>query len=100
MTTTTNPGNLAPETAGTMWADLFTAELAARSAAHLVTRRALIYAGCGLPVDQVLDALKIDGEAWAERCADYEAWRAASRAAARRIEARAAVDPSRPEGAQ
>lgn len=99
MTTTTDPGNIAPETAGSMWADLFTAELAARSAVHLATRRALIYVGCGLPVDQVLDALKIDGEAWAERCADYETWRAANRAAAHRVEDRAAADPSRHEGA-
>jgi hypothetical protein len=85
--TTTRP-EARPETHGTMWADLFTAEAHARSAAHLVTRRALIYVECGLPVDAVLDALKLDAAAWATRIADYDEWRAANRAAARRIEAR------------
>lgn len=61
-TSPTSP--ISPETRGAMWGDLFTTELAARSAQHHVTKRALIFLECGLPLPDVLDALKIDRDTW------------------------------------
>ena len=58
-----------------MWVDLMTSELHAKSAQHKVTKRADMYIRlAGLPVEKVLDALKIDAETWAARLADLEAW--------------------------
>lgn len=71
-----------------MWADLFTTELAARSAQHVVTGRALTYLTCGLPLDQVLDALKLDAEGWEARVASHAAWTAENRAAGARLSIR------------
>lgn len=79
------PDRLPPELRGTMWADLFTSELAARSAQHHVTRRALTYLAVGLPLAEVLDSLRIDGDAWTDRVEAYEAWCAENRAAADRM---------------
>jgi hypothetical protein len=65
-----------------MWVDLMTSELRAKSAQHQVTKRADMYIRlAGLPVEKVLDALKIDAETWAARLADLEAWRTENRAA-------------------
>lgn len=76
---------MTPETRGRAWADLFTEELSARSAQHRVTRRALTYIECGLPLDQVLDALKIDDAAWDDRVAALLAWEAKNRVDADRL---------------
>lgn len=73
------------ELAGAMWVDLFTSELAARSAQHHVTRRALVYLRCGMSIAEVLDALKIDEETWAERVEAYEVWSTENTAAAARM---------------
>lgn len=66
-----------------MWVDLLTSELHAKSARHKVTKRADMYIRlAGLPVEKVLDALKIDAETWAARLDDLEAWRTQNLAAA------------------
>jgi hypothetical protein len=65
-----------------MWVDLLTSELRAKSAQHEVTKRADMYVRlAGLPVEKVLDALKIDAETWAARLEGLEAWRAENRRA-------------------
>lgn len=68
-----------------MWADLLTGELSARSAQHRITERALIYIDCGLPLDEVLDALKVSRATWYRRVVSFEEWRAENRAAAATI---------------
>lgn len=79
---TLNP--MKPTTLGTMWADLLTSEIAAKSAQHHVTTRAKIYLEAGMPLDQVLDALKISRATWYRRAADHDEWRAANAAAGQR----------------
>lgn len=71
---------MTPETRGRAWADLFTEELSARSAQHRVTRRALTYIECGLPLDQALDALKLNDVAWDDRVTALLAWETQNRA--------------------
>lgn len=70
---------------GRMWADLLTTEIAAKSAQHHVTGRALVYVECGLPLDTVLDALKISRATWYRRVQAWEAWRLDNRAAGQRV---------------
>jgi hypothetical protein len=70
-----------------MWSDLLTSEMTARSAQHKVTERASIYIATGLPLDQVLDALKISRATWYRRVEALDAWKEDNRAAARRINA-------------
>jgi hypothetical protein len=70
-----------------MWTDLLTSEMSARSAQHKVTERASIYIATGLPLDQVLDALKISRATWYRRLDALTAWKDDNRAAARRINA-------------
>lgn len=72
---------------GAMWCDLWHEDLAAKSAGHRVTMRALIYVSAGLPLDRVLDALKLDEAAWTERVQELEHWQAENVAASRRISA-------------
>lgn len=67
---------------GRMWADLLTSELRWQAERHAVTTRGLFYVEAGLPLDKVLDALKISRATWYRRVADLEANRAANRAAA------------------
>lgn len=74
-----------------MRTDLLLTESEARDAAHLVTRRALIYMEAGLPLDQVLEALKVSRATWYRRVEALEAWAAANAAAARK-RARRPVD--------
>ncbi len=68
-----------------MWSDLLTSEMTARSAQHKVTERASIYLATGLPLDQVLDALKISRATWYRRLDALNAWKDENRAAARRV---------------
>lgn len=87
-----------PEWRGRVWVDLLTEEIAARSAQHRVTGRALLYIEAGLPVQQVYDALKLTHVEWIDRVAAHDAWRAENRAAAERItwtrtEVERAVEP-------
>ncbi len=70
-----------------MWSDLLTSEMAAKSAQHKVTERASIYIATGLPLDQVLDALKISRATWYRRVEALDAWKDENRAAARRVTA-------------
>jgi hypothetical protein len=74
-----------------MWADLFLAELDARHATDRVTARAEFYQHAGLPLDEVLDALKLDAAGWATRVAALRAHERDNRAAARTAEP---LDPS------
>ena len=65
-----------------MWVDLLMSELRAKSAQHEVTKRADLYVRLGgLPIERVLDALKVDAEAWAARLEDLEDWRTENRRA-------------------
>jgi hypothetical protein len=73
------------EVKGRMWADLLTSELAARSAQHVVTRRAETYIYAGLPLDDVLDALKISRATWYRRVEAVRAWEADNSAAGKRM---------------
>ena len=68
-----------------MWTDLLTGEMQARSAQHRITERALIYMDCGLPLSQVLDALKISRATWYRRVTALEEFHAENRVAARQI---------------
>jgi hypothetical protein len=70
---------------GRAWADLLTSELEARSAQHKVTQRAQLYVEAGLPVERVLDALKISRATWYRRLTDLDDWRARNLAAGERI---------------
>lgn len=76
---------MSPEWRGRAWVDLFTAELNARSAQHHVTGRALLYLEAGLPMEQVLDALKITRIEWDDRVEACGRWRAENRATAERL---------------
>jgi hypothetical protein len=58
-----------------MWVDLFTSETQAKSARHAVTERARLYMEAGLPLDQVLDALKISRATWYRRVQEHDDWR-------------------------
>ncbi len=72
-----------------MWSDLLTSEMTARTAQHKVTERASIYIATGLPLDDVLDALKISRATWYRRVEALDAWKDDNQAAARRITAQA-----------
>lgn len=81
-----------------MWVDLLTSENAAKAAPHNVTRRAEIYVeAAGLPLDRVLDALKISRATWYRRLQALREWESENRAAARRIndQTPAALDATR-----
>ncbi|HWL44120.1 MAG TPA: hypothetical protein VNQ73_14355 [Ilumatobacter sp.] len=78
--------SLRPGLIGEVWCDLFLEDCKAKGALHRVTQRALLFVELGLPVSQVLDALKVDQAGWEARVAAYEAWRAENRAAADRVE--------------
>lgn len=67
---------------GRAWVDLLLAELDAQSATHKVTRRAQLYMHGGLPLEKVLDALKISRATWYRRVQGLEEWTAANLAAA------------------
>jgi hypothetical protein len=69
-----------------MWTDLLAGELQARAAQHRITERALIYLDCGLPLAQVLDALKISRATWYRRVTALEEFQAENRSAARRMD--------------
>lgn len=68
-----------------MWADLFTSEMNARALSFSVTERAVLYVEAGLPVESVLDALKISRATWYRRVSDHNARRADNRVAASTI---------------
>jgi hypothetical protein len=53
-----------------MWADLLAGETQVRTAAHDVTRRAELYLHAGLPLERVLDALRISRATWYRRVAE------------------------------
>jgi hypothetical protein len=74
-----------PETSAGMWADLMIAETAARGALHHVTRRALIFLDCGMPLDRALDAMRLDPDEWPARVEAFEAWRDENRRASARL---------------
>jgi hypothetical protein len=74
-----------PDVQARMWSDLLTSEMTARSAQHKVTERASIYIATGLPLDQVLGALKISRATWYRRVEALDAWKVENRAAARRV---------------
>jgi hypothetical protein len=57
---------------------LRTSETAAKIAAFDATERAILYLDAGLPLDRVLDALKISRATWYRRVADHDAERAAN----------------------
>jgi hypothetical protein len=61
-----------------MWNSLRISETAAKSAAFEATDRAILYLDAGLPLDRVLDALKISRATWYRRLADHDAERAAN----------------------
>lgn len=83
-----------------MWVDLFTSNLEAESAGHRVTQRALIYLDSGLPLGDVLEALKISRATWYRRVEALEAWRTTNGAAARRLTGEGGVrDGHLPESA-
>jgi hypothetical protein len=67
--------------------------MTARSAQHKVTERASIYIATGLPLDQVLDALKISRATWYRRVEALDAWKIENRAAARRVTAHRVTSP-------
>lgn len=74
---------------GRMWADLLTAELYAKAAHHDVTRRAEIYVhAAGLPLEQVLDALKCSRATWYRRVEALRAREAENLAISRSRDAR------------
>lgn len=68
-----------------MWADLLTSEISAASAQHEVTGRAVLYIDCGLPLDQVLDALKVSRATWYRRVVAWGEWKEANRVAAQKL---------------
>lgn len=76
-----------------MRVDLLTSELRARGAVHEVTSRAELYLATGLPLGQVLDALKISRATWYRRVDALRAWEAENRSAARAT-SRPAVGPA------
>lgn len=59
-----------------MWVDLLLAELHWKSERERVTTRAQLYLRAGLPLEKVLDALKITAEEWDERVHETRAARA------------------------
>jgi hypothetical protein len=63
-----------------MWADLLTSDIAAKSAHFHVTDRAILYIEAGLPLAQVLDALKISRPTWYRRVREHEVKREENRA--------------------
>lgn len=66
-----------------MWCDLLLAHIHAESAHLGVTRRAELYMRvAGLPLDRVLDALKIDGAGWSVRVSELRQAEARNLAAA------------------
>ena len=65
------------ENQGRMWADLLTAELQWQQAREAVTVRGHLYLAAGLPLERVLDALKVSRSTWYRRVAEVEAARAA-----------------------
>lgn len=69
------------EWCGQAWCDLMLDELAAKSAQHRVTGRAVLYMEAGLPVDRVLDALKLTEPEFSARLAAWSAWREENRRA-------------------
>jgi hypothetical protein len=76
-----------------MWADLLAAETQARSAPHEVTRRAELYLHAGLPLERVLDALRISRATWYRRLESLREWEAQNRAALRVVEERPRFTP-------
>ena len=67
------------------WVDLLTGEMHARSAQHQVTSRAELYLYAGLPLETVLDALKISRATWYRRVEALREHEAENRAAAAKI---------------
>ncbi|MEA2396729.1 MAG: hypothetical protein QOE72_4832 [Chloroflexota bacterium] len=71
-----------------MWADLLTSENAARAAQHEVTNRAQLYLASGLPLERILEALKISRATWYRRLSELAAWEARNSKASRDVMAR------------
>lgn len=59
-----------------MWSDLLASEQRAVSERHMITQRALLYLDAGLPLDKVLDALKISRPTWYRRVRELRDWQA------------------------
>jgi hypothetical protein len=57
-----------------MWSDLLMSENRARAAQHEVTYRAELYLSAGLPLDKVLDALKVSRATWYRRVEALREW--------------------------
>jgi hypothetical protein len=75
-----------------MWADLLNAEIIARSAQHHVTARAELFLEAGLPLDKVLDALKVSRATWYRRVDALREWEAENQRAADRYNFTAKTD--------
>jgi len=84
-----------PEANAKMWADLLNSEMQAQRAQHDVTRRAELYLYAGLPLESVLDALKISRATWYRRVEALRANEAENRAAAARIHS--TIEPAQDE---
>jgi len=77
------------------WADLLFAELAWKQEREHITTRAQLYIEAGLPLERVLDALKLSRSGWYKRIATVEAAQAARLAdAEERERAREAAQPT------
>jgi hypothetical protein len=72
---------MTPQDQGTAYADLFMGELRWKGDREMVMTRAQLYINAGLPLEQVLEAMKLSRSAWYKRVAVMEAARA-ERAAA------------------
>lgn len=68
-----------------MWVDLLVSEMHAQSARHMVTQRAEVYLWSGLPLERVLDGLKISRATWYRRVAELRGWEAENAAASGRM---------------
>jgi len=67
-----------------MYIDLLNEEMHAQSATHRVMDRAELYLSLGLPMDDVLSALKISRATWYRRLDALYGWRANNKIAAHR----------------
>jgi hypothetical protein len=67
-----------------MYIDLLTEEMHAKSAPHRVMDRAELYLSLGLPMDDILSAMKISRATWYRRLDALYQWRADNHISAHR----------------
>jgi hypothetical protein len=64
-----------------MWAELLMRRIEADSARFRLMEEAILFRECGMPIERLCDALKIDRSQWYRRVAAHEAEREQNRVA-------------------